>query len=85
MGAVEETRKAIQDSLAPEIRTLAANIDALRADGLQTRAEIVASEGRLLRAIEQLRAELPLVVRNAVFEQQNLQLRQQVADLQKAQ
>ena len=78
MGAVEETRKTIQDFLAPEIRTVAAQMEALAKEQAQLRnelrsdikdtegrlrGEIVASEARVTAAIERLRSDMPLLIR----------------------
>ena len=53
MGALEETRKAVQDFLAPEIRTLSAKMDSLveeqarlYAEQIKLRADLYESEGR---------------------------------------
>ena len=89
MGAVEDTRKALQDFLAPEIRTITARLDSLSEEqarlrveisasetrlrgeitGIETRshASLLASEGRVTAAIDRLRADMPLLVRNAVY------------------
>lgn len=58
MGAVEETRKAIQDFIAPELRTVSARIEALRDEQARLRTEITASETRLTTAIQQTHAEI---------------------------
>ncbi len=39
MGAVEDTRKVLQDSLAPELRTAAAKLEALVEWQVRLRAE----------------------------------------------
>ncbi len=46
MGAVEDTRKVLQDFLAPELRTLAAKLEALVEEQGRLRAEFSASEVR---------------------------------------
>ena len=94
MGAVEETRKAIQDFLAPELRTLAANMEALAKEQTllrgemnvsesRTRTEILASEARLSATIDRLRSDLPLLVRNAVLEQLLAKKQRVIDDYQK--
>jgi hypothetical protein len=96
MGAVEESRKAIQDFLAPELRTLAANMEQvrLRSDLAATegrlslaidrnRDELIASEARVTAAIDRLRGDLPLLVRNAVLEQMLTEKQRVIENLQK--
>ncbi len=98
MGAVEETRKAIQDFLAPEIRTLTARMEVLvkeqaqlrselRSDIKDTegrlRSEVVASEARVTAAIERLRSDMPLLIRNAVLEQLLAEKQRVIDDFQK--
>lgn len=46
MGAVEETRKALQDFLAPEIRTLTAEIRSLGEQQALLRTEVAVFESR---------------------------------------
>jgi hypothetical protein len=58
MGAVEESRKAIQDFLAPELRTLAANMESLTKEQVRLRSDLAATEGRLSLAIDRNRDEL---------------------------
>ena len=69
MGAVEDTRKVVQDFLAPEIRTLSANMEALAREQSQLRQELIAvesrgkdalreSENRLLAEIGRTRADI---------------------------
>ena len=124
MGAVEDTRKIVQDFLAPELRTVSTRIEALQEEQVRIRAEIAATEKRLSAAIEQthaeivssearlhgeivaiearlrgdliasetrvtaaidrLRADLPLVVRNAVLEQLLAEKQRVIEDLQRS-
>ena len=58
MGAVEDTRKVVQDFLAPEIRTITANIAALAESEGRLRKEIEASEMRLRIGLDQTRGEI---------------------------
>ncbi len=58
MGAVEDTRKALQDFLAPEIRTITAKLDALHEEQARLRAELALSEGRVTAAVDRNRVEL---------------------------
>ena len=94
MGAVEETRKAIQDFLAPELRTVTAKLQALAEEQVRlrgeieasegrTRAEVVASEVRVTAAIDRLRGDLPLLVRNAVLEQLLAEKQRVIDDFQR--
>jgi hypothetical protein len=94
MGAVEESRKAIQDFLAPELRTLAANMESLTKEQVRLRSDLAATEGRLsleliasearvTAAIDRLRGDLPLLVRNAVLEQMLTEKQRVIENLQK--
>ncbi len=87
MGAIEETRKVIQDFLAPEIRTLSAKMESLVEEQgkLRTdlRAEIAASEVRIVTAIDRLRNEMTSVARNAVLEQALVDKQRLLDELQK--
>jgi hypothetical protein len=94
MGSVEDFRKAAQDFLAPEIRTLAANIDSLtREHGLlrqevgaaegRTRSEILASEARLLAAIRSSEQILSLRIDNALLQENNARLQRKLEEYQK--
>jgi hypothetical protein len=53
MGTIEETRKVIQDFLAPEIRTVAAHMEALVKEQLQLRNELVVAESRSRDALRE--------------------------------
>jgi predicted nucleic acid-binding Zn-ribbon protein len=52
MGAVEETRKAIQDFIAPEIRSLSTQMEALAREQAQLRNELAASEARQQKGLD---------------------------------
>ncbi len=94
MGSVEDFRKAAQDFLAPEIRTLAANIEALgkeqsllrqevgAAEG-RTRTEILAAEARLLAAIRSSEQLLSLRIDNALLQENNAKLQRKLEEYQK--
>ena len=76
MGSFDDVRKGIQDLLAPELRGIAARLDAidkrleLMQDSQQeTRNELRAAEARMLRAIEQAKTEVLLTTRVADLEQ----------------
>jgi hypothetical protein len=114
MGAVEDTRKVIKDFLAPEMRTLSANMESIAKEQLQirheliavetrskdalretesrllteigrTRADILASESRLSGALDRLRSDIPLLVRNAVLEDKLAEKQRIIEDFQKQQ
>jgi hypothetical protein len=59
MGAVEDTRKIVQHFLAPEIRTLSANMEALTKEQVQLRQEMTAVEFRSRDALRE--AEIGLL------------------------
>lgn len=106
MGSVEDARKAVQDFLAPELRTVTTKLEALGEEQARLRAELVASESRLrgeiggvenrtrseilasesrvTAAIERLRADLPLLIRNAVLEQLLAEKQRVIEDLQRS-
>jgi hypothetical protein len=70
----QETQMAVSDSPA----------DAVRAAGDEFCAELRASERRIIAAIEQLRMDLPLLIRNLVLEQLIVEKQRIIRDLQNA-
>ena len=58
MGAVEETRKAIQDFIAPELRSVTTRLEALHEEQARLRSEIMAAEKRLSEAIEKTHSDI---------------------------
>ena len=78
MSVVEDVRKVIQDFVAPELRSLSSQMTDVRRDIALQREDQKATEARLLRAIEQSKAEVLLVVENLELKQRLRQLESSV-------
>ena len=94
MGSVEDSRRAAQESLAPEIRTLSAHIEALvkeqsalrqelGASEGRTRTEILASESKVLAPIRSSEQSLSLKIENALLQEERANLQRKLDEYQK--
>ena len=83
MSAIEDVRKAMQDFLAPELRGLAAKLDALAETQKETRDELKEGqremEVRLLREIKAAEERLSLKLEVAQLTVRNAELQQRLA------
>lgn len=83
MGNVEDIRKALEEFVAPSLVEVKTQVAGLRSDLGYLKADLTATEARLLKAIESAKTEVLLMVRVSDLSVRNAELEAKLAEIAK--